>query len=190
MTKTVPEKFIDAIRPFLTLWESVRVTGMASYTDGRWFNVGIRIQLEQHPPSKGDISSPDQRFLCFVKDYRLESLTDFVGQLVNGDFYRLENNSQQGGGAFIDIWFKKPSPNSPQPPPRLSWYGPASPPNPDATPTLTLVAMAAWPLGLTTSCRDAPTALPANPGFPGIMGGPPPMDPPTPMPSVKPNACD
>src|SRR5215472_7161243 len=110
MNKTPPEKFIEAIRPFLSLWESVRVSGMASYTDGRWFNVGIRIQLEQDPPSKAEIVSPDQRFLYYVKDYRLESLTDVTEQIVNGTFYRLENM----GGAFSDIWFKKVSPNSPQ----------------------------------------------------------------------------
>jgi KAP family P-loop domain len=105
MTGTPADKFIETITPLLHLWQAFRVSGMALYNNGQWFNLGIRVQLQENPATSRDIQSPDQRFMYYMLDYPLESLSHVVGQLSNGNAFTVEKDHGTGG-AFAEISLK------------------------------------------------------------------------------------
>ena len=105
MNKAPADKFIEAVTPLLHLWQAVRVSGMALYSNGQWFSLGIRVQLLESPPSSADIQSPDQRLLYYVIDYPLEFLSDVVRQLTIASAFTLEKE-HGAGGAFVEISLK------------------------------------------------------------------------------------
>jgi hypothetical protein len=57
---------IQKIAPYEQLWESVRISGLATYTGGCWISLSVRILLSEQPPEQWSISMPDQDFLYFV----------------------------------------------------------------------------------------------------------------------------
>jgi serine/threonine protein kinase len=93
---------------------------MALYTDGQWFNLGIRAQLLENPAASRDIQSPDQRFLYYVIDYPLEFLPNVVGQLTKGSAFTVEKE-HGSGGAFAEISLKPKRGESPS---GALWYSP------------------------------------------------------------------
>jgi hypothetical protein len=119
MSGTSADKFIEITKPLLHLWQAVRVSGMALYNNGQWFNFGIRVQLLEDPPTKKDIQSPDQRFLYYEIDYPLEALPNVVGELTSGSVFNLEKD-YGAGGAFAEISLKTPG----QPGLGVNWYPP------------------------------------------------------------------
>jgi serine/threonine protein kinase len=120
MTVAPADRFIEAVKPLLHLWQTVRVSGMACYLNGAWSNVGIRVQLQEHLPSISEIQSPDQRFMYYMIDYPLQALPDIVGQLTEAGSFTLEQN-RGTGGAFAEISLKPPRPESGM---GVHWYPP------------------------------------------------------------------
>jgi hypothetical protein len=120
MSETPAEKFFETITSLLHLWQTVRVSGMASYDNGQWFNVGIRVQLLENPPTSADIQSPDRRFLYYVIDMPLKDLQDTVGQLTRESTVTIEK--EHGAGSFVEISLKPARPESGL---GVSWYPPS-----------------------------------------------------------------
>lgn len=120
MNKAPGDKFIETVTPLLHLWQAVRVSGMALYNNGQWFNLGIRVQLIENLPTSADIQSPDQSLLYYVIDYPLELLRDVVGQLTRASAFTLEKE-HGAGGAFAEISLK---PIRPETGLGINWYPP------------------------------------------------------------------
>lgn len=92
--------------------------------NGQWLNVGISVDLRENPPTRRDIQSPEQRFLCYVMDYRIESLSDVMGQLIDHGYFTLQDD-QNGGGRSAQVFLRPNPPNAPVTTSPISWYGPA-----------------------------------------------------------------
>lgn len=128
MSEPSLNKFNEAIKPFLPLWQSIRVSGMALNTSGQWTNIGIRIQFRENLPINTNrdrvMRSLDQHFLYYEVDYPLEFSTDIIGQLVNDGFFVLGDTSQEGG-AYVQIFLKSTQANLPGRNSTTSWHGPS-----------------------------------------------------------------
>ncbi|HZV88678.1 MAG TPA: serine/threonine-protein kinase [Candidatus Binatus sp.] len=120
MNKAPADKFIEAVTPLLHLWQAVRVSGMALYSNGQWFNLGIRVQLLESPPSSTDIQSPDQRLLYYVIDYPLGFFSDVVRQLTTAGAFTVEE-VHGAGGTFAEVSLRPPRPETGL---GINWYPP------------------------------------------------------------------
>ena len=122
MSETPAEKFNDTLTPLFHLWSSIRVSGMALNIVRQWFNLGIRVQLLDIPPTNPEIQTPDPRFLHYVIDYPLDRFSHVIGQLTGSASFTLEKST--GGDAIAEILLQPTLTTPAQTASRISWYGP------------------------------------------------------------------
>ena len=65
-------EFVDAIAPFYSLWQCVRVSGAAININGGWFNIAMQMEVLETKPEVRSSSLASLDFLHYQFDYPLD----------------------------------------------------------------------------------------------------------------------
>lgn len=121
MNEPPPQKFMDMIKGFLPLWRSIRVSGMAANIEGRWCNIGMRVELLGAVPARSEIVFPDPNFLYYVKEFDFDCLANVLNQLTLNGSFTLESKVVADS---VEIFLRPKLSNALTPLSPINWYGP------------------------------------------------------------------
>lgn len=98
--------FLERVAPYQKLWGSLRASGAAVNVDGTWFNLVIRVELVEEPPSKTEIQSLEPHFLYYVAHFPMSVAENVIRQIVLGGRFELKRDVENSG-AFAEILMKR-----------------------------------------------------------------------------------
>jgi hypothetical protein len=105
-----PTSFVCVIEPFKSLWQKLRIAGVAVLRDGRWTSISTHITLSHLPAEPDFLIQPTPDFIGFASDEKLSALDDLLEGISTKGEFRVS-----AGGKEFGIFLKLP-PRGPQQP--------------------------------------------------------------------------
>ena len=82
-------EFVDAIAPFYSLWQCVRVSGAAININGGWFNIAMQMEVLETKPEVRSSSLASLDFLHYQFDYPLTGMRELILETLKNGFFTL-----------------------------------------------------------------------------------------------------
>lgn len=102
MAEKALKEFLSSVAPYLKLWGSLRASGVAVNLGGTWFNIAIRLEFVEGPPTRTEIHSPEKHFLYYVLDFPISVRETVLREVViAGQFELKSGNGDSAAHAHI-----------------------------------------------------------------------------------------
>jgi hypothetical protein len=76
-----PTSFVPAIEPFKSLWQKLRIAGVAAFREDKWIAISVRIGLSHLPAEPDFLIEPTSDFVGFASDEKISVLDDLLNEI-------------------------------------------------------------------------------------------------------------
>lgn len=94
-----PTSFVPAIEPFKSLWQKLRIAGVAAHRGGKWISMSTRIGLSHLPAEPDFLIEPTPDFIGFAADARIAVLEDLLTEVSKKAKFKVN-----AGGKELEIF--------------------------------------------------------------------------------------
>src|SRR5947199_5464059 len=94
-----PTSFVPTIEPFKSLWQKLRIAGVAALRDGRWVAMSTSIGLSHLPAEPDFLIEPTPDFVGFASDEKISLLDDLLTEISTKGKFKVKT-----GGKELEIF--------------------------------------------------------------------------------------
>jgi len=100
-------QFQRDIAPYQSVWNSARLSGLASRHDGQWISLGVRVSLSELPPEPITIQAPYDWFLYFDGRCPAAHFDRVIEELVIGRYLSVQTDYSATRGSYARVYLNR-----------------------------------------------------------------------------------